>query len=647
MVDQGATRPRVPAPAGRTWGRRLARVTSAAERALVRGLRSLGPHRWGVAAVTGTLVAYLGLYLATPRAHAPGADGHYSWLFARSLAFDGDVHFANDYELCGDPWQDGRQRGTGRPDNPFYMGPSLFWTPVLWVAKHLVTIPAAAPANERFGCRGRFTALTLALGPLLGAATIALSYRAARRFASDGEAATAASILAVGGAIPAYAAIMPSYSHVYAAFAVSLLLWTALRAGERPERWGRWVAAAAAAGLCSLQRQNYASLAIIPAALAAQTLWGRWGALAARWAVLAAGALAGTIPAFLLYHYLYGKLFVMPQGHYYVRWGHGHPLLLLFSPNGGLLFTTPAMWLPILGLAPGLRRQPWLFGALLFVAVVETYVSSCPLDWFGGATYGARRLVPLTPIFILLTALLVARVHAWFVAHPRWTIPALVVTFLAPLTFASLGAVSALARRRVPLQGASQEDTYGAGVAWAWATIDHSIGDLAVLPAEQLFSWRYGLPRQSFRRATAAIFIRNNKTMAIRDDTITIDASAAPLLRGFAPSGDEMALVGPPGALVFTAHWPYATRLTVAARAPGPPRRLRVGMGRLRGVTWLGEVPLSATVPEAWPAVRLPPGVFDSGLNELVFDCQPRPCTDVVLQAVQLHDDTVYPPPFQ
>lgn len=36
------------------------------------------------------------------------------------------LNFANDYQLCGDPLMQAVDRGTGRLDNPFQVGPKLF-----------------------------------------------------------------------------------------------------------------------------------------------------------------------------------------------------------------------------------------------------------------------------------------------------------------------------------------------------------------------------------------------------------------------------------------------------------------------------------------------------------------------------------------
>jgi hypothetical protein len=596
--------------------------------------------------VVGCLAVYLGLYATCPSAFDPGADGFYGWLYARSAAFDGDLDFANDYKICGDPWRNGIDRGTGRMDNPFYPGPSLFWTPVLWTLKHLVPSRPGASLAERLGCRGRLTMLTLGLGPLLGAAAIALAYRAARRFVGDGEAAFAAALMAVGSSLPAYAAIMPSYSHVYATFATALFLWAATRVADRTAALGRWMAVAGALVLCVSQRLNFASMAIIPAVLAIRDHRREGRALAARLGLLAGAVALGALPTLLLYHHLYGNIFMLPQGRYYLQLGHGHPFLLLFSPNGGLLFATPAMWLPVLGIAPGWRRQRWLMSGVLLTAAAEIYVASCPITWDAGASYGARVLTPLAPLFVLPTAFLLSAARAWLVARPGRMPAALATALLVPLAFFGISAVSGLPSHRVPLIGATQEAAYGGPVSWGWSLIDAHIGDLSVLPAEMLFSLRYGLPRQSFRRATnARTFYRDYKSMAISNDIVSLsDPDVAPLLRGFEPGKGGSAISGSKGSLVFSAHWPHATRVTVAATSLRP-QRLRVGLGRFWGAKWLGDILVADTISTPWPALVLPHGAFDSGLTEFVFACDPAPCHDaVVVKAIRLYDDNSYPP---
>jgi hypothetical protein len=72
------------------------------------------------------LVVYAVVYFLDGSSFRPSGDGFYSWIFARSLSFDFDVEFTNDYALCGDPFRVGVDRGQGHPDNPFYAGPAFF-----------------------------------------------------------------------------------------------------------------------------------------------------------------------------------------------------------------------------------------------------------------------------------------------------------------------------------------------------------------------------------------------------------------------------------------------------------------------------------------------------------------------------------------
>src|SRR5688572_18562517 len=82
----------------------------------------------GVAVTFLSLCGFFVIYLAFPATHWPEGDGHYTWLYTRSLVFDGDLDFRNDYKLCGDFWGVGQDRGgTGRVDNAYYIGPSIFW----------------------------------------------------------------------------------------------------------------------------------------------------------------------------------------------------------------------------------------------------------------------------------------------------------------------------------------------------------------------------------------------------------------------------------------------------------------------------------------------------------------------------------------
>ncbi|HEX3344875.1 MAG TPA: hypothetical protein VHS09_09900, partial [Polyangiaceae bacterium] len=176
-----------------------------------RALRGAHGSRWGLLVTVTAYALFLWMFSTGPYARNAGSDGYYTWLYARSIAFDHDIDFTNDYALCGDPQGKNLLRGTSHPDNPFYIGPSIVWVPVLSVVRHVVPVPVNAPEPERLACYGPLTANTLGVGPLLGALAIGLMYRLGRRHAGDGAAALAAGLLGFGTTLPAYAAMVASY----------------------------------------------------------------------------------------------------------------------------------------------------------------------------------------------------------------------------------------------------------------------------------------------------------------------------------------------------------------------------------------------------------------------------------------------------
>ncbi|HEX5659188.1 MAG TPA: hypothetical protein VFX59_18470, partial [Polyangiales bacterium] len=84
-------------------------------------------------------------YTAGKRAHH---DGVYYYVYLRSLGFDGDIDFANDYQLLENPWQSPVNARTGRFENMFGIGTALAWSPMLAIAR--LVYPSQNGASEDF-----------------------------------------------------------------------------------------------------------------------------------------------------------------------------------------------------------------------------------------------------------------------------------------------------------------------------------------------------------------------------------------------------------------------------------------------------------------------------------------------------------------
>lgn len=605
----------------------------------------------GLLATLLTLILYLFVFINDKAAHSPGSDGAYSWLWARSIVFDGDIDFANDYALCGDPLRQAIDRGTGKLDNPFYLGPALFWAPLLFVLKATLDL-SGEPLAIAQACKGPLTMYPLALAPILGALAIWLSYRAARRFTSDGPAALAALAFGLGSSLYAYATVLPSYSHTYATFATSALILLTLRAGERPLSLFRWLSVGLFLGIAIVQRPTNIIFGLIPAAFAVLHLRYHLRTLISALTVVGLAALPFVLLQLAAYEYLYGHPLTTPQGPHYMKLSEPHPFLLLFAPHGGLFPTAPFTWLSVVGGAFLLRSSDTRVFAvtLLVISVLEIWVSSSALDWHGNWSYGARRLTTLTPIFIILAAVTLEKIAKALEARPRLTRTALGIACVLPLVFATTGAVWSLPRSGVPFwRGPSQGELWGQGTTVAWSLIDERLGTLASLPAEWAFSWRYGLPGKRFRAAAESPwYTRNYRSLRFYSQRLPLDdARLGQTMTGFSQDKAGAQMVRSRGRMVFAAQWRYATSYRLQGSAAMEGTRLRIGEGLAFGkVRWLGTITLGKRAREA--SVEIPKGAFSSGLNEIVFelvDAEPSEA-GVHLSRITIEDATDHGPPL-
>ncbi len=566
------------------------------------------------------------------------------------MVYDHDLDFKNDYALCGNPQGWGVTRATGLTDNPFYIGPAVMWTPLLWALHHFERLPEGLPPEVVAGCRGGLASQTLWTGPFLGVLTVWLIYRIARRQTSDGPAALTAGLLALGTPLAAYAALKPSYSHVYDAFWAAVSMLASIRAAERPRSIGRWALAGMAIGVGLLQRTTSVAYGVVPAALAIATLWGQWPLLSMSLGALGLGAFAtGALPQMLVNRYLSGVYWRgAPGGPFFMHYGHAHPWLLLFAPHGSFFLAAPVAWLAIPGAISGVRARKTrtLVVALLVASAATVWVSAAASDWNGSGTFGARRLTSLAALLATPLAIALDRMRRWFRARPARAYLALGVATLVPVAFTISGAGYAQTMGKLPTDvGVSESELYGTGEQMAWSVVEQRLGALSILPGELWFRARYGLPGTSFGPASEPVFGRSSRDLKWVRDSFEVDPQRVDVTTGLtAVEGQTHGLVlsAKRATIVVASRWPFATGLFVRARAERPTR-LRIGRGRAFGRTdWYGEVPIDSE--EKTTHVDIPEGGFDSGINEFVFE-RDDAAVPVTLLSLKIEDTTSYPMP--
>lgn len=582
-------------------------------------------------AIAATVAFYFWRF-ATFTGWVVGGDGFYSWIFARSLAFDNDLHLANDYAVCGDPWHVGLDEGGGRPANPFYLGPALLWTPVLKLARALVTLPADAPPRYLAGCDGPLAKSTLAIAPLVAGLTLWLGYRLARRWTSERVATAAILVVALCSTLLHFGSLIAVYSHVWAAFGVAVGTLTFVRAVESPDRWQRWLIAGLGAGFAALMRVQGAILLLAPAMAllwriiqdlrAGRPSWRPWaygpvvlvGFMAFFWVQLYANLL------------LYGHLWVVPQGHTYLQLGHGHPWQVLFASRSGLLSWHPLMWLGVLGFGVLLwRKDTRLVGwCILIPAVLDLYINASAY-WHSGGSFGARRLTTMAAPFVATVALSLSAVWHWLQQKPGRTAVFAATGWVLPWAVINVGASNANVDGRIPYdREVPAPQLYGDGLRYGLQSIHDVMGNPLVFPAAVTFWARYGMHPKRYDDFSGGGMFHHNYRPVFQDGPDLIDfsqpASAKLLADGQTRSGEGLLVqAGKPGRFLAEVDWPWITHIVIAATPVGTqPAQLTI---RNRSFFFGHDVATVTLQPRgAEQEIAVPAGAFDSGINEVLLE---------------------------
>jgi hypothetical protein len=360
------------------------------------------------------------------------ADAGSYFVHLRSLAFDHDLDFANDWALLGHPPKAGSLTATGHVPTTQTVGPALLWSPFYAAAHVYVRLTRALglsawPANGASEPYRRALALGTVTAVVLAAF---LLQRALARTFSPVVASLAVGAAILSSPVVYYTLVVPGMAHGLAFALAAALVFALAHAREVPSPGG-WLRVGALLGLLVLVRPQTAVMAlfVLPAALVA------WRAGAVRPQVLAlAAALALVLvtPQLVAWKTLFGAYLIVPQGPRYLDWSSPHLKDVLFSANHGLFAWSPALLLGLLGLVLHLRRDLTLAGGslLAFAALAWTNGAVADWDWEGGDAFGARRFDVAVPLLAVGLAAFAERARTLAVRRPL-VLPAGVLGLLA------------------------------------------------------------------------------------------------------------------------------------------------------------------------------------------------------------------------
>ena len=387
--------------------------------------------------VTLGLVALSLVALDRPLVRGDGL-AYYMWL--DSIAGDGDMDLSNQAERFAhvNAYQIFYYEPTERFASVFAYGGALLWTPFQKTAASMDGLGWLHVNDEHFwtfqGVLFPYSFMTMLGTNLMALAAIVLAYKSARLFAPPGVSALASLMTFWGTPALYYSTIEPLNTHVPGMLLTALLVYGWLKLSQKApdeaapggalSNWGarrahaldatllRFFFLGLVAGLATLVRWQLA-LHIAPIGLIMvyrifKTPYGRWRDLLA----FSMGFLAFVWHLMYTWNWMFGSPLVVPaqaRGHAGFLGPPVHLLKVLFSDERGLFVWSPLTLLATLGLIGLARRRSTeaherhrgQSAVLMGMFALQALMNAGVVDWWGGWSFGMRRMTELYPIFVI------------------------------------------------------------------------------------------------------------------------------------------------------------------------------------------------------------------------------------------------------
>jgi hypothetical protein len=360
----------------------------------------LTAHGFKLLALAATL-AYVGggvAYVSVGRGSTLFVcDGFQYYCYLPSLALDRDLDFTDEYALGRPDYRESPFTAvvpaTGRPANAWTVGPAVLWAPFFLFGLLLEAI-AGDVTGFSMWCQWPVYLGSLVYG-------LAGVWLLLRKVLVDYDPLTrllAVAVMLVGTNLNYYFFFAGHMSHVLSFFALALHLFCLRELRRQPDRLRWWAFSGLSLSLAGLVRWQDVVIGLLALTVAGEIVWRRRAK--ALPGVLC--GVAGILPAIaiqaIVWNAIYGEPFLVPQGDEWMTWTQPHLAEVLFSYPQGLLLNSPIVILGIGGsVLLASRDRVWGLGSLLAVAAAVYACAACR-QWFGGESFGIRRLVSVLPV---------------------------------------------------------------------------------------------------------------------------------------------------------------------------------------------------------------------------------------------------------
>jgi hypothetical protein len=354
------------------------------------------------------------LPLVTPKVR--GADEIQYFSHLRSMVFDHDLDFANEYQHFYDrdpaglagfraTFLERREPVTQRHINYAPIGCAVLWAPFYLLA-HVGVLAARLLGAGILadGFSTPYMAAACYASALYGFIGLLLTHDGLQRWGGVSEGAATATVVALwwGSPLLYYMTLAATFSHATSVFMVALLLWLTLRAGSRAT-WnvGEAAVIGLVGGLAALVYEKELLNLVVPGLLLG--VWTlrtrRFGHGLRAGVAMGAALIAGFAPQYLAYKSLNGSYGPSSLVRRKMIYWSPHFFEVLFDPGHGMF-----LWAPLLAFAVGglivlaLGRREATTFALLAAFVLQIWICGAVDSWHQGGAFGSRRFVSATPV---------------------------------------------------------------------------------------------------------------------------------------------------------------------------------------------------------------------------------------------------------
>ncbi len=341
------------------------------------------------------------IVLLTPR--VIGNDGIGYYVYLRSLFFDHDLDFTNEFAHYGNQYVIvGHSTVTGRPVVGVPIGSAVLWSPFYIAAHYINLIFHIAPAD---GYSALYVVAVCFASSLYGFIGLLLIYKMAIRFFSKESVFAAILIFWLSSPLVFYMYLHPSMAHANSLFAVALFLflWCRIYLDGKNSLMD-WIFLGLSAGLMSMVRLQDILFVFVPIfCLIFKKPPETSFPCPRKILVFIICFIIAFLPEMLAWKGIFGSYFSGPQSEEvgaHMNFLHPHIIGVLFSGRHGLLTWNPIFLVGIIGLIYFYKKEKSLTLSLVIIFLIQLWIIGSWRTWWGAHSFGHRMFLSSSPLFI-------------------------------------------------------------------------------------------------------------------------------------------------------------------------------------------------------------------------------------------------------